>query len=306
MYAERMKAICRFVFPLWVSFRLTKPLCSDFLCRCFARFSFVVKAWFWSTSWDVLRLVLSYWCIDCLLPRRNDWKVWSLLLDIHFGILSIIQRQQLVTVYEVNNEGNVKQVKGGEGGPEAANPEYEQANHSFWSIAADTYGKPLDKFVRFLWMLANSAPTKFLVSLSHHPGTLPGDPSPDSCCFLFLFVFTYAVCPSVHIPMCLPCILCSYICTALFLFLRSFFWYSLFTGHRLHFFRNYSSLCAKCGSSFSRRIGIRIFRYRESCGGALHTWQSGRETPSPFFWFEKADDLQTFHYLRPPSDHKPC
>jgi hypothetical protein len=52
---------------------------------------------------------------------------------------------------------------------------------------------------------------------------------------LFLFLFTYVVCPFVYIPMCLRCILCSYICTALSLFLHSSFSYSFFTGHRLCF-----------------------------------------------------------------------
>jgi len=34
---------------------------------------------------------------------------------------------------------------------------YEQANHASWSLTADTYGKVSVDFVRYLWMLANSA-----------------------------------------------------------------------------------------------------------------------------------------------------
>ena len=34
---------------------------------------------------------------------------------------------------------------------------YENANHTFLSLTADTYGKILEDFVRFLWMMANSA-----------------------------------------------------------------------------------------------------------------------------------------------------
>jgi hypothetical protein len=54
---------------------------------------------------------------------------------------------------------------------------------------------------------------------------------------LFLFVLTYAVCPSAYIPMCLPCILCSHCDTSVQLCpsLYSPFRYSLFTGHHLCF-----------------------------------------------------------------------
>jgi hypothetical protein len=41
---------------------------------------------------------------------------------------------------------------------------YEQANHAFLSLTADTYGKLSDDFVRFLWMLANSASTNAMFS----------------------------------------------------------------------------------------------------------------------------------------------
>jgi hypothetical protein len=40
----------------------------------------------------------------------------------------------------------------------------EQANHAFLSLTADTYGKLSDDFVRFLWMLANSASTNSRLS----------------------------------------------------------------------------------------------------------------------------------------------
>ncbi len=54
---------------------------------------------------------------------------------------------------------------------------------------------------------------------------------------LFLISFTYSSCPSVSIPMCLPCVLC----TALSLFVHSSCRYSLFTAHRLLFLINYKS-----------------------------------------------------------------
>ena len=34
---------------------------------------------------------------------------------------------------------------------------YEQTNHAFFSLVADTYNKLSDDFVRFIWMVANSA-----------------------------------------------------------------------------------------------------------------------------------------------------
>ena len=59
---------------------------------------------------------------------------------------------------------------------------------------------------------------------------------------LFVFVFTCALCPCVYFPMSLSCILCSYKCTALFPSIHSSVWNSLFTGHRLCFSINYSSI----------------------------------------------------------------
>ena len=47
---------------------------------------------------------------------------------------------------------------------------YEQAQHAFLSLTADTYGKISDDFVRFLWMMANAASTNFRLS----------QPSPNS------------------------------------------------------------------------------------------------------------------------------
>jgi hypothetical protein len=47
---------------------------------------------------------------------------------------------------------------------------YEQAQHAFLSLIADTYGKISDDFVRFLWMMANAASTNFRLS----------QPSPNS------------------------------------------------------------------------------------------------------------------------------
>jgi hypothetical protein len=41
---------------------------------------------------------------------------------------------------------------------------YEQAKHAILSLMADTYGKLSDDFVRFLWMLANSASTNSRLS----------------------------------------------------------------------------------------------------------------------------------------------
>ncbi len=47
---------------------------------------------------------------------------------------------------------------------------YEQAHHAFLSLTADTYGKISDDFVRFLWMMANTASTNSRLS----------QPSPNS------------------------------------------------------------------------------------------------------------------------------
>jgi hypothetical protein len=47
---------------------------------------------------------------------------------------------------------------------------YEQAQHAFLSLTADTYGKISDDFVRFLWMMATAASTNFRLS----------QPSPNS------------------------------------------------------------------------------------------------------------------------------
>jgi len=58
-----------------------------------------------------------------------------------------------------------------------ANP-YEQANHAFWSLTADAHGKLSDDFVRFLWMLADSASTNS--RLSQPSSKDSADPSPDS------------------------------------------------------------------------------------------------------------------------------
>jgi hypothetical protein len=55
---------------------------------------------------------------------------------------------------------------------------HEQANHAFLSLTADTYGKLSDDFVRFLWMLANSASTNSRFS---QPSSQDfADSSPDS------------------------------------------------------------------------------------------------------------------------------
>jgi hypothetical protein len=55
---------------------------------------------------------------------------------------------------------------------------YEQANHAFLSLTADTYGKLSDDFVRCLWMLATSASTNSRLS---QPSSQDfADPSPDS------------------------------------------------------------------------------------------------------------------------------
>ncbi len=47
---------------------------------------------------------------------------------------------------------------------------YEQAQHAFLSLTADTYSKISDDFVRFLWMMATAASTNFRLS----------QPSPNS------------------------------------------------------------------------------------------------------------------------------
>jgi hypothetical protein len=47
---------------------------------------------------------------------------------------------------------------------------YEQAHHAFLSLTADAYGKISDDFVRFLWMMANTASTNSRLS----------QPSPNS------------------------------------------------------------------------------------------------------------------------------
>ena len=43
---------------------------------------------------------------------------------------------------------------------------YEQSNHAFLSLTADTYGKVSDDFVRFLWLVANTASTNSRLSQS--------------------------------------------------------------------------------------------------------------------------------------------
>ncbi len=48
--------------------------------------------------------------------------------------------------------------------------EFEQAQHAFLSLTADTYGKISDDFVCFLWMMATAASTNFRLS----------QPSPNS------------------------------------------------------------------------------------------------------------------------------
>jgi hypothetical protein len=55
---------------------------------------------------------------------------------------------------------------------------YEQADHAFLSLIPDTYGKLSDDFVRFLWMLANSASTNS--RLSQPSSQDLADSSPDS------------------------------------------------------------------------------------------------------------------------------
>ncbi len=57
---------------------------------------------------------------------------------------------------------------------------YEQAQHAFLSLTADTYGKISDDFVRFLWMMATAASTNFRLS----------QPSPNSEPFLSQDTFT--------------------------------------------------------------------------------------------------------------------
>jgi hypothetical protein len=61
---------------------------------------------------------------------------------------------------------------------------------------------------------------------------------------LILFVFTYAVCPSANIPMCLRCILCSHcdtsvqLCPSLY---SSFGYYLFIPTHRTHITHYWSS-----------------------------------------------------------------
>jgi len=55
---------------------------------------------------------------------------------------------------------------------------YEQGNHAFLSLVADTYGKISDDFVRFIWMVANAASTNSRLSQPPSDAT-PAD-SPDS------------------------------------------------------------------------------------------------------------------------------
>ena len=54
---------------------------------------------------------------------------------------------------------------------------YEQGNHAFLSLVADTYGKLSDDFVRFIWMVANAASTNSRLSQppSDQASTEPSD-----------------------------------------------------------------------------------------------------------------------------------
>ncbi len=51
---------------------------------------------------------------------------------------------------------------------------YEQGNHAYLSLTADTYGKISEDFVRFIWMVATSASTNF------RPSELPSTHASDA------------------------------------------------------------------------------------------------------------------------------
>jgi hypothetical protein len=51
---------------------------------------------------------------------------------------------------------------------------YEQGQHAYLSLTADTYGKISEDFVRFIWMVATSASTNF------RPSELPSTDGPDA------------------------------------------------------------------------------------------------------------------------------
>ena len=59
------------------------------------------------------------------------------------------------------------------GNGELRNLTDEQSNHAFLSLTADTYGKVSDDFVRFLWMVSNTASTNSRLSQSPSDRELP-------------------------------------------------------------------------------------------------------------------------------------
>ena len=53
---------------------------------------------------------------------------------------------------------------------------YEQGNHAFLSLVADTYGKLSEDSVCFIWMLANAASTNSRLSQPHSDSASPESP----------------------------------------------------------------------------------------------------------------------------------
>lgn len=54
---------------------------------------------------------------------------------------------------------------------------YEQGNHAFVSLIADTFGLLSEDFIRFVWMMANSATANFRQSQSSSFSAMPDKPS---------------------------------------------------------------------------------------------------------------------------------